>query len=316
MSVSRDAGRASPEAEGTIRMPGLTSTAGRAGLALAIFSLCGTAAAQSSSPDSLTLTGIVRDFKERGETGGHTDFEWRPANGFGQYAYMVADELDDDGKPVFASQGYKIRNQWKDSAGRDIMPPRPHFPTKEGDMIGSRQSATGGACHAASDFAQWFRDVSGVNVSKPLPITLVRGTNGVYTFDDKQDPHFQNLGGFFPINGDMLGNSAGEDRNFHFTFELETEFTYEQGAGQVFRFIGDDDVWVFIDDKVVIDIGGVHSAVSQTIDLDRLDWLQDGETYSLKFFFAERHRTQSNFRIETTLSLRSVDLPTVTALYD
>jgi hypothetical protein len=36
----------------------------------------------------------------------------------------------------------------------------------------------------------------------------------------------------------------------------------------------------------------------------------------LDFFFAERHRTQSNFRIETTLQLRNVELPPTAALYD
>ncbi|HEB61300.1 MAG TPA: fibro-slime domain-containing protein, partial [Phycisphaeraceae bacterium] len=62
-------------------------------------------------------------------------------------------------------------------------------------------------------------------------------------------------------------------------------------------------------------IGGVHAAVSQTVELDRLD-LVDGRTYPLSFFFAERHTTESHFRIETTLELVTVDLPTVSAQYD
>ena len=148
-------------------------------------------------------------------------------------------------------------------------------------------------------------------------ITLARqpGTN-TYTFDDKTDDYFSSLGGFFPINDELYGNYRSTGKNFHFTFELDTEFVYDQGGGQVFEFTGDDDVWVYIDNKIVIDLGGVHGATSQTIDLDRLDWLADGETYSLKFFFAERHTTQSNFRIETTLNLRTVALPTTTALSD
>ena len=66
----------------------------------------------------------------------------------------------------------------------------------------------------------------------------------------------------------------------------------------------------------MIDIGGVHSVVEQSIDLDRLGWLVDGESYPLNFFFAERHRTQSNFRIETSIRLQDINVPTVSALYD
>ena len=43
---------------------------------------------------------------------------------------------------------------------------------------------------------------------------------------------------------------------------------------------------------------------------------EDGEVYSLHFFFAERHTTQSNFRVETTLQLRDISVPTVSALHD
>ena len=44
--------------------------------------------------------------------------------------------------------------------------------------------------------------------------------------------------------------------------------------------------------------------------------LDDGETYDLAFFFAERHRTQSNFRIVTNLPLESVVPPTISAIFD
>lgn len=268
-------------------------------------------------PDTLTLTGVVRDFKEKSVSGGHPDFERKPDGGFGQYAYMCADDLDEDDKPVFASRGYRVTSSYTDANGDKIMPPRDHVAEREGDEEGDVKSSEGGAMTSADTFAQWWRDVPGVNISSPLSLTLKRnpGTN-MYTFDDKLDPTYQNNGGFFPINGELFGNSPGNDKNFHFTFELSSEFTYEEGSGQTFKFTGDDDVFVFIDGKCVIDIGGVHSAISQTIDLDRLEWLEDGQTYSLHFFFAERHRTQSNFRIDTTISLKNADLPTTTALYD
>ena len=51
------------------------------------------------------------------------------------------------------------------------------------------------------------------------------------------------------------------------------------------------------------------------VELNRLN-LTDGETYDLKFFFAERHRTQSNFKITTNLQLQTVELPTVSCAFD
>lgn len=271
----------------------------------------------SDLPETITLTGTVRDFRERSVEGGHPDFQRRPSSGFGHYMGMVADVLSEDGKPVMASTGEKVTAHWIDSQGRKIMRPRSYFPALESDYTGSLNSSKTGASTTAEAFDQWFRDTPGMNVSKPLDLTLVRqpGTN-VYTFDDKQDPQYADTGGFFPINNDLFGNSAGDHKNFHFTFELQTEFTYEEDAGMNFKFTGDDDVWVFIDDHLVVDIGGVHGAVSQTIDVDRLEWLEDGQRYKLSFFFAERHRTQSNFRLETTLQLRSVELPPTAALYD
>jgi fibro-slime domain-containing protein len=264
----------------------------------------------ASLPSTLQLTAVIRDFKGRDQTGGHQDFERQPTAGFGVYACMLADELDAEGKPVFRGTGKKVNAYWRDGAGRNRIDPRSYIAAQAGDVNGSMQSTAGGALNSKGQFDQWYRDIPGVNMSKTIPLTLTRIANtNTYSYNNNN---------FFPVNNDLLGNSGGStpNTNFHFTTEIDTEFMFERNKGQVFTFTGDDDVWVFIDGKLVVDIGGVHSEVSQAIELDRLTWLTDGDTYRLKVFHAERHRTQSNFRIDTNLRLKTVELPPVSGTFD
>lgn len=273
--------------------------------------------APDEEPEQVVLTGVVRDFRERTVENGHPDFERKPDSGFGQYCKNISTQLGVDDKPIFQGNGRKLKQQYEDSSGNPIC--WALYDSAIGDAYGNWGSYDDGGIDSSASFDDWFNDVLGTNMSRTLDLELVRESDGSYVFDSDEVDWCQNVDGFFPIENQLFGNpdvvGSAPDRNFHFTFELHTSFVYEEDGAQIFTFRGDDDVWVFVDGQLVIDLGGVHAAIEQTVDLDRLD-LEDGETYLLSFFFAERHRTQSNFRIQTNLLLETAKIPTVTAAYD
>jgi len=64
---------------------------------------------------------------------------------------------------------------------------------------------------------------------------------------------------------------------------------------------------VFIDNKLVVDLGGIHDIGTQNVALDTLN-LTDGTTYPLDFFFAERHYGASNFVLSTSIAFTTCDI--------
>jgi fibro-slime domain-containing protein len=156
--------------------------------------------------------------------------------------------------------------------------------------------APGGATATVSgqaSFDEWYRDTAGVNMHFEQPLVLTETAPGTFVFDDQD---------FFPLDGLGFGNE-GNPHNFHFTTEVHGTFRYQ--GGEVFTFTGDDDVFIFVNGKLALDLGGVHGPETASIDFDAQAaqlGITVGSVYTFDAFHAERHTTMSDFRIETSIS--------------
>ena len=93
------------------------------------------------------------------------------------------------------------------------------------------------------------------------------------------------------------------NRNQHFCFESHAKFTHKPGLK--FSFRGDDDIWVYVDNKLAVDLGGTHLAAPGYVNLDKFKGksgaLVVGNQYDLDIFFCDRRTTMSNVRIKTNM---------------
>ena len=127
-----------------------------------------------------------------------------------------------------------------------------------------------------------------------LPFTSIG--NGMYEYDNEA---------FFPLDHrgfyhcDSMKNYAGVDHNYSFTMQIHTTFT--KVPGQIFYFSGDDDVWAFVNNKLEMDLGGVHQRATGSFIVDTIPGLTTGMTYPFDFFYCERHSSDAHCEIITNL---------------
>jgi fibro-slime domain-containing protein len=229
-----------------------------------------------TNPSQMTLTGTLRDFKAYRNTSGNID-----SNGHPDFERKPGTDKNSDGQVFNYGLDPNITTNVISSDKKPVYKGVSYSTTNQ------------------TNFDQWYRDVAGVNQSKSYEIALnYDSSTGKYVYEDNS---------FFPIDNQLFGNQ-GRTHNYHFTYAINSQFTYQ--GGETFKFIGDDDVWVYINGKKVVDLGGVHGAQTGTVTLDAAKaealGLKVGQTYDFDFFFAERHTTESHFRIETTLAFVTI----------
>lgn len=263
------------------------------------------ATASDENPCDNVFKVIFRDFQDS-----HPDFE-RPNKGWGPCQGVLEDTLDEDRKPVFRDIWGK--NSIFDPECNDDCPNGGDIDrssaevrsAKDNDYIGRWETWL--AEHpnpsdetlstlwdpyvpmyeGADAFYDWYHDTNR-NKRVELPITLTKDGDA-FVYDSKE---------FFPLNDLGYKDKGKNGQNYLFTTEVHLEFTYQ--GGEEFTFRGDDDLWIFVNGKLALDLGGMHHPFEGTIVFDQLDLTKE-ESYMMDIFHAERHTSASNFRITTNI---------------
>jgi fibro-slime domain-containing protein len=230
-----------------------------------------------------------------------TNPEFECPTKLGRDRNMVGKKLDADRKPVLGTnphRNYYIKywfRPWEDSAkGKKLIPNYDDRPAFQQLNIPS----------------EWHRNDSVLGTPQYLNVGHDTAFKNIVIYDSLKFCKISDDGmyelrssGFFMLDGRGFGNEWTLDvpytHNYSFTMEIHTTFT--KLPEQIFSFTGDDDVWLFINDSLVMDIGGIHGPESDTLLLDNIPGLVNGETYNFDFFYCERHSGGSTILIQTNL---------------
>ena len=280
-----------------------------------------------SLPAELMIPIVYRDFvgAQRALPGApiHPDFD-STRGAATQTLALVDNSLSRDGLPVLTGLCVGEPVDGLLTGATD-----PECP--QGSIDGSTTNYAFNQMSSQTAFDQWFQDVPAVNRTLVSRLCLKRqDSSDTYIFDSSTDNPAdcgvadtcaEGSCWFLPINDqgfvaegletnnletpDVIFGSADPttlEGNFSFTSVVRTWFIYR--GGEQLEFSGDDDVWVFINGKLAVDIGGLHSIVNGGVTLDEARAtefsLTSGRVYEMTLFHAERYGYGSNFKLTLT----------------
>lgn len=134
--------------------------------------------------------------------------------------------------------------------------------------------------------------------------TIYNGTNGG---DESGFYPLEDLG--YEQSGLLTATSKVNNgaKNGGFTLRGESQFVYNEASNLYFTFTGDDDVYMYINGTLALDLGGAHGRNSKTVNLNDLDatkyGLKEGQVATFTFFYMERCSDASTFGIKTNMKL-------------
>lgn len=291
-----------------------------------------------SNTETLPFPVVLRDFNVD-----NIIFDGDPDNYEPKYWYifgMVNQTLDASKKPSFTDKGYhylvetaqqeKIKipdmdyNGWIDDKDKELalQEAKDWYKTVEGKSYEEIKADWENSTYRYVVYHanQLFNDVEGLNLRKEDQLSLTKNQNGVYAYYDSA---------YFPLDNQLFGNTHEWcknspdpnypcDHNYHFTLESHTKFYYDGESELYFEFLGDD-VWVYVNNQLVIDIGGVHGELPQKFVIreggkiyrtgiqgqeskeELVSEIPGAGWYDFDFYFMERHINQSNLKISTNM---------------
>lgn len=218
------------------------------------------------------------------------------SNGHIQYAEKVdAPNLFDDG----GATGKTTYNGWSLGFNR------------EGDTY-TLSSVTDGESTLLDGLEQFNNPVTGTTVHDHI------WTNNFWPMDNY--PSKDGLTGNYMDRGEYSGSDGvklfppsddglAHNNMFGMQYEVKFKLTEDYVGPLEYYFFGDDDMWVFLDGKLVCDIGGVHSSVGMYVNL--WDYIEKGDAgeHTLKFYYTERGLSGSTCYMQFTLPSVSSTTP-------